>query len=121
MVTLWVFQIISCGHRSATGIYPTYGLIMNLFRSSTKASRAYPTHLRCRQDFSHFYDYYAPMLYGHLLDQIKNTSVAEAILADVFSTFWQERAAFQENQSRTTKQAPLSWLLSIAHRKEFDK
>jgi DNA-directed RNA polymerase specialized sigma24 family protein len=93
---------------------------MHLYRSSTKDSLAYPTHLYSRQDFSHFYDSYAPMLYGYLLGRNELTSVAEAILADVFVTFWQERAAFNEHQSKTINQAPLRWLLSIAHRKELE-
>lgn len=94
---------------------------MNPIRLSKRANRDGPIYLHSRQDFSQFYDYYAPMLYGHLLRRGQDAALAESILVDVFFTSWQERVAFNENQSRATQQDPLSWLLSIAHRKEQDQ
>ena len=93
---------------------------MNPIRLSKKVDRDSPIYLHSRQDFSQFYDYYAPMLYGHFLRRSQDATLADSALADVFFTLWQERVAFNENQSAATKQAPLSWLLSIAHWKEKD-
>ena len=93
---------------------------MNLLRFVKKAHRGVPTYLHSRQDFNYFYDKYAPMLYGHLLRQTEDTAVADSLLAAIFVTFWRERDAFNKYQSTIIKQAPLGWLLSIAHRKQHE-
>ncbi|GAB2521723.1 RNA polymerase sigma factor [Spirosoma aerophilum] len=93
---------------------------MNSLRSTHKAFQAAPTYLHSRRDFNDFYDQYAPMLYGYLLRQTENGSLADLILAASFVTFWQERIAFNEHQAASCHQAPLSWLLNIAHRKKSE-
>lgn len=90
---------------------------MNLSSSQKKACVDCPAYIYSRRDFSYFYDCYAPMIYGHFLRKTEDASLADSILADVFLIVWQERVAFNKHQSMTTKQTPLSWLLSIAHRK----
>ncbi|GAB3049495.1 RNA polymerase sigma factor [Spirosoma pulveris] len=93
---------------------------MNALRSTHQAYRAAPAYLHSQQDFNDFYDQYAPMLYGYLLRQTENGSLADSSLAAIFVTFWQERIAFNEHQAASSHQTPLSWLLSIAHRKESE-
>ena len=91
---------------------------MNLLFRLKKALFGCPSHLYNPWDFSRFYDQYAPMVYGHLLDRTQDAPLAESMLADVFLTLWRERQAFNENQSGPTPQAPFSWLLGIVHQKE---
>ena len=72
--------------------------------------------LRSRQDFSRFYDQYAPLLYGHLLHQTTDSASAAFVLGEVFRTLWVERNTVNEPQACFINQHPISWLLSIAHR-----
>ncbi|AUD06764.1 RNA polymerase sigma factor [Spirosoma pollinicola] len=86
------------------------------FLSETSPTALLPIH--SQEDFGRFYDHYAPPIYGHLLRQTTDASLAASILAEVFRTIWVERNTFNEHQARSIKQHPISWLLSIAHQNE---
>ncbi|MFD2938313.1 hypothetical protein [Spirosoma flavum] len=66
-----------------------------------------------RQDFSRFYDYYAPILYGYLLGQTTNVSVAQTQLEALFTTLWQRRDMYNRNQASAHPARPLTWLLQL--------
>jgi DNA-directed RNA polymerase specialized sigma24 family protein len=63
------------------------------------------------QDFSRFYDYYAPLLYGYLLAQTTNAPLAQTQLEELFKALWQRRDTYNQNQTSTHPTRPLTWLL----------
>ena len=64
-----------------------------------------------RADFCHFYDDYAPRLYGHLLRQGYPAVSAQRLLEKTFSRCWQDRDQLNNNSSGLFARHPLSWLL----------
>ncbi|AUD06625.1 RNA polymerase sigma factor [Spirosoma pollinicola] len=84
--------------------------------SLRKTSPAPFLSIHSRQDFSRFYDHYAPLLYGHLLRQTTDSALAAFVLGEVFQTLWVERNTVNEPQACFLNQHPISWLLSVAHR-----
>ena len=78
-----------------------------LLRSSARGDQA---------AFARLYDATAPRVYGLVLRVVRDPAQAEEVTQEAYVEIWRTAARFDPDRG-----SPLSWLLTIAHRKAVDR
>lgn len=69
-----------------------------------------------RTAFADFYDQTSARVYGMVLRVLRDPGYSEEVTQEVYLQVWREAARFRAEQG-----SPLSWLLTIAHRRAVDR
>jgi RNA polymerase sigma factor (sigma-70 family) len=65
--------------------------------------------------FTYLYDHYAPALFGAIKRVVRNESIAEDLLQDVFISVYRKIKTYDSSKGRL-----FTWLLTIAHNRAVD-
>lgn len=69
-----------------------------------------------RSAFADFYDETSARVYGMVLRVLRDPGYSEEVTQEVYLQVWRDAARFRADQG-----TPLSWLLTIAHRRAVDR
>lgn len=69
-----------------------------------------------QEAFSRLYDLTSPRVYGLIVRVLRDRDQAQEVAQEVYLHVWREAATY-----RADKGTPLSWLLTIAHRRAVDR